>query len=222
MQAMNDAQLRHRVLGGISRSRLLSVLRRAGQPMGVRELADAVDLHPNTAREGLDQLVAAGLVTRERSRPSGRGRPSLRYAAVQDENDAEAYRVLAGVLAGELARRPDAVDAAATAGERWGHAMANGSQETPRAADAVDRLVDLLDQAGFAPEAATGPGEPIRLRRCPFRSLARERGEVVCGVHLGLMRGALRELGAPLDAVRLEPFVEPNLCLAHLEPLPHG
>jgi hypothetical protein len=36
------------------------------------------------------------------------------------------------------------------------------------------------------------------------------------------MRGALEELGSPLDAVRLEPFVEPDLCLAHLGPRNRG
>jgi hypothetical protein len=30
------------------------------------------------------------------------------------------------------------------------------------------------------------------------------------------MRGALRQMGAPLDAAALEPYVEPDLCLAHL------
>jgi predicted ArsR family transcriptional regulator len=59
-------------------------------------------------------------------------------------------------------------------------------------------------------------GAPIRLRHCPFGTLARDHGEVVCGVHLGLMRGVLRELDAPFDALRLEPFVGPSLCLAHL------
>ena len=41
---------------------------------------------------------------------------------------------------------------------------------------------------------------------------------MICGVHLGLMRGALEALGAPLEATRLEPFVAPHLCLAHLTP----
>ena len=77
-------------------------------------------------------------------------------------------------------------------------------------------VVELLDAAGFAPEAPVADGRPIRLHHCPFGTLARDHGEVVCGVHLGLMRGALRELGAPFDALRLEPFVEPSLCLAHL------
>lgn len=186
--------------------------------MGVRELADAVDLHPNTAREHLDQLVAAGLVVRDTAQSSGRGRPALRYLAQPEagEEDPQAYRALAGVLANELAQRPDAPTAATKAGERWGHALAYGLPSTPTDGDAVARLVSLLDDAGFAPEAPDGSGNTIRLRHCPFGTLARDRRDVVCAVHLGLMRGALHQLGAPLEAVGLEPFVEPSLCLAHL------
>ena len=93
-----------------------------------------------------------------------------------------------------------------------------GSTGAPMAAgDAIRRLIGILDDAGFEPEAPADPTAPIRLRRCPFEALAHDHQTVVCGVHLGLMRGALRALGAPLDAVRLEPFVEPGVCLAHLE-----
>jgi DNA-binding IclR family transcriptional regulator len=53
MQAMGSPQQRHRVLAGISRARLLTVLERFARPMGVRELADAVDLHPNSVRQDL-------------------------------------------------------------------------------------------------------------------------------------------------------------------------
>jgi hypothetical protein len=37
-------------------------------------------------------------------------------------------------------------------------------------------------------------------------------------VHLGLMRGAMETRGAPVAVDRLEPFVEPDPCLAHLSP----
>lgn len=40
----------------------------------------------------------------------------------------------------------------------------------------------------------------------------------MCSLHLGLMRGALKEVRAPLGVDRLEPFVGPSLCLAHLTP----
>jgi predicted ArsR family transcriptional regulator len=51
--------------------------------------------------------------------------------------------------------------------------------------------------------------------RCPFRDLAEAHGRVVCGVHRGLIRGALAELGAPSE-VELRPFVEPSRCLAEI------
>ena len=218
MQAMISPLQRHRVLASATRSGLLATLRRAGRPFAVRELAVAHGLHPNSVREQLALLVEAGLVVREVAPPAGRGRPSLRYRARADDDAFEgpAYRVLAGVLADQLARLPDATSASLEAGVRWGRSMIAGTPGATVETDAVDRLVELLDQAGFAPEAPTLPGEPIRLHHCPFENLARERGNVICGVHLGLMRGALAELGAPIDAVGLDPFVRPDLCVAHL------
>jgi len=76
--------------------------------------------------------------------------------------------------------------------------------------------VDLLDDAGYAPERPVGSDGVIRLRRCPFGDLVDEHRDVVCGVHLGLMRGVLAELDAPFDDVSLQPLVEPGLCLAQV------
>jgi predicted ArsR family transcriptional regulator len=56
--------------------------------------------------------------------------------------------------------------------------------------------------------------------------VAESNQRVVCAVHLGMLKGALAEMGAPLQATRLEPFVEPTLCVAHLRrddvPRPRG
>jgi predicted ArsR family transcriptional regulator len=46
--------------------------------------------------------------------------------------------------------------------------------------------------------------------------LALDNASVVCPIHLGLMQGALSTWKAPVEVDRLEPFVEPGLCLAHL------
>ena len=215
---MRSAQERHRALAGISRSRLLWVLGRSARPMRVQELAEAVDLHPNTARQHLDQLVEAGLAVRDSAPPHGKGRPALRYAAEpgSDEQDPVAYKTLARVLADQLRRSPDGIREALTAGERWGRALAHEETDSAPTTDAMDRLVELLDEAGFAPQAPAIEGQPIQLSHCPFGTLTRDPGNVICKVHLGLMRGILRELDAPFDAISLEPFVEPALCLAHL------
>lgn len=223
---MRSPQQRHRVLAGVSRSRILQVLGGSARPMGIRELAETLGLHPNTVRQHLDQLVEADLVTCRAASPTGRGRPGLHYSATpaSDEQDPEAYKALASVLAEQLARAPDGTRMALTAGERWGRELAREATATAPAPEAapIERLVELLDRTGFAPDTAATADGPIGLRHCPFGALARDQGEVVCGVHLGLMRGILQELDAPFDATRLEPFVTPGLCLAHLGSLPEG
>lgn len=223
---MTPPSLRHRALAGETRGQLLGALRDAGQPLGLRELAATVGLHANTAREHLRLLVEAGLVTCELAPPAGRGRPGLRYsadpAATDAGDDPRPYAQLAAVLADQLARTKDPVAEAVEAGTRWGHAVAAGMPPAETDADAMARILDLLDQAGFEPEAPERHNEPIRLHRCPFGRLAVDRERVVCGVHLGLMRGALASIGAPIDATGLEPFVEPNLCLAHVGARAHA
>ena len=67
----------------------------------------------------------------------------------------------------------------------------------------------------FQPEL-TDDGSAIRLHHCPFHELATRQQDIVCGIHLGLLRGALEQLGAPLEATRLVPFVTPRLCLVEL------
>jgi predicted ArsR family transcriptional regulator len=75
-----------------------------------------------------------------------------------------------------------------------------------------------LEELGFAPQAEAGDdGQPhLCLRHCPFREVAQHHRDVICSLHLGLMRGALDRMRAPVTAERLEPFVEPSLCVARL------
>jgi predicted ArsR family transcriptional regulator len=163
-------------------------------------------------------------VVRDVAPAAGRGRPGLRFSADPDAGDEDPapYRALARVLADQLSDRPDAARAATAAGERWGRAMAASMPAAHTPEQAADRMISLLAEAGFAPDAPERPTDPIPLRACPFGTLAVGRESVICGVHLGLMRGALAELDAPLDATRLDPFVRPDLCLAHLAARAHG
>ncbi|HEY9524951.1 MAG TPA: hypothetical protein VIR33_17070 [Thermopolyspora sp.] len=38
-------------------------------------------------------------------------------------------------------------------------------------------------------------------------------------LHLGLIRGALAEVHAPVAITRIDPFAEPGACLTHLGPV---
>ena len=206
---------RHRALAEPSRARILETLTQADEPLDAGQLAERVGLHANTVRWHLGVLADAGLVTSHAEARTRPGRPRIVFSAEEEPEGREDYRLLAAILAGSLAGTPEGVAAAERAGKAWGRFLVERPAPFTRvdADDAADRVVALLDEHGFEPERENGD---ILMHRCPFRDLAEEHGDVVCSVHLGLLRGALAEIGAPVTATRLEPFVAPSLCRARL------
>jgi len=209
---------------GRSRARVLDLLREAGSPVGVREVAERTGLHPNTARFHLQALAEAGLATREPQSRDTPGRPSMGYrSAGGGPAGQRRYRLLAEMLA-SLVRLsiPEPAVAAREAGREWG-AFLTGQpppRERPEAGEAVARLAATLAGLGFAVEVEQdGARYRVCLRECPFLEVARHHLDVVCSLHLGLMRGALAQMRAPVTAERLVPFEGPDLCVAHIEPL---
>lgn len=208
---------RHRALASPSRARLVELLRAADRPLDAAELAELTGLHLSTVRSHLARLVEAGVLT-ARSDPGGRpGRPRQRYEVDDEDDGDDGYRFLATALTGALRATTDDPGAAArVSGEAWGRFLVDRPPPGRRigAEEALDRVRAMLAAAGFAPE----PGEAAELlvRRCPFLALAREEPEVVCNLHLGLLRGALAELGHDPEGTELAPFVAPSLCVATL------
>ena len=205
-------------------AQVLDALRDADTPLGVADVATRLGIHANTARFHLDALVADGTAIRTLEPPSGPGRPRTVYSPRpgMDRGGIRSYQLLAQILLSHLsAAGPAAAEAAAQAGRAWGGFLAGPPPPFQHLADeaAVARLTSLLDELGFGPEPEPDAAVPsvIRLRHCPFLELAEGYDQLVCRVHLGLMQGALAELGTPVRATRLEPFAEPGACLAHLE-----
>lgn len=202
------------------RRRLLAILRGASEPLDAQELARVTGQHVTTVRFHLDVLTRESLVRQFQQPPRGRGRPRIGYTAVQRS---VGYQELAQVLADQLGSDPRRrSDAAVQAGRAWGAKMESVDQPVESLDDAKDLTITLASELGFAPERdpATETDEQvmIRLTACPLRELARTHSEVVCGVHLGLMREVLDRNGAREHVnVRLHPFVEPELCVARLE-----
>ena len=83
--------------------------------------------------------------------------------------------------------------------------------------ETIDQVVRLHEEYGFRPQLRRAKnGQEIVLKRCPFQEVATTYQTVICPVHLGLMRGALTELRTGLEADWLEPFAEPDACVAHI------
>lgn len=212
---------------------MLRTVAAVSEPVTVQALADQLGQHPNTVREHLDALVADGRIERIRRAPSGRGRPAWLYrstssggdAATDDDlmsgpigGDGQEYIALAVALIDQVsASSPDPRAMAREAGERWGRTLVERQVGADRATsdDPADRVVEMLRELRFAPQATDDP-KTMRLTTCPFLDAAKRHPEVVCQVHLGIVRGAMSRLGADPDRADLTAFAEPGACLLNL------
>jgi predicted ArsR family transcriptional regulator len=202
-----------------ARSIILEQLQQLAEPTTATAMAAQLGQHANTVREHLEALVERGLAKREPAPVNGRGRPGWIYspAASTPEPDTRVrhYTALALALAAQIkrsSRHPERE--ALAAGEAWGQGLVAGSR--PMAATpARRRLLKVLADLGFDPRA-DARGTTVRVFRCPLLDAARQEPDVVCMVHLGLVRGVLAGLGAPHAQASIHPFAEPDACVLHL------
>jgi predicted ArsR family transcriptional regulator/quercetin dioxygenase-like cupin family protein len=201
--------------------------------MTAAEVAHRLHVHPNTVRFHLQALMTEGSVERALPAAASSGRPPTRYRTVtgMDPGGPRGYRMLAAMFATGYDRRyaaeTDPTARAVAVGRAWGRQLAAPAQGGPPPShkDAADLLVRLFTALGFAAEplpAGDPAPESLVLRHCPFLELVTGEGAVpgrlVCAVHLGLLRGTLDAVEAPVAADRLEPFAGPDRCIAHLVP----
>lgn len=203
-----------------SRAAIFDIVRAQPEPTTLAALVSATGLHANTLREHLEGLVKNRLVRRHRAEPSGRGRPAWLYEATEadDQSSRSEYAGLASTLASAIHRtssspREDAI----IAGTEWGHQLARDTRRTPAKGHPAARreVIALLDDLGFAPQS-DARAAVVKLTRCPLLEAAHRYPDVVCGVHLGIVRGALEERGTDATRSELFPFSEPGACRLEL------
>lgn len=142
------------------------------------------------------------------------GGPSRRSGCFGSTGSSSRW-LLATILTASLVELPDGERRAEEGGSAWGRYLVRRPSPLERITDeqAVSEVTRLLDEEGFAAEAK---GTEIHMRRCPFHDLAETSPAIVCGVHLGLVSGALEELGSDLEVEGLDVCIRPDLCVARL------
>lgn len=185
-----------------ARAAVLAFLIDAGKPVTVAEVSASSGQHANTVREHLDALVEADLVSRDRLPPSGRGRPAISYAARNRNSvlrSTKEYVALVDALVTQLKRTSRDLEADALAvGRAW-------AAELPAEGTPKEKLRDM----GFEPVVEAQ--NQLLLLTCPVLAAAKANPDVVCNIHLGLLRVMAGE------GTGLEPFVE-NGCRVRLPP----
>ncbi|QZT60447.1 helix-turn-helix transcriptional regulator [Mycolicibacterium austroafricanum] len=213
----------------VSRRRdvILALLRNSTKPRSIADIAQEMGLHPNTIRFHLDALVGARLVEQLIGDTVGPGRPPVLFRALRrmDPAGPTNYRLLADIFIDYFASSADDPSgAAAELGRSWGTSLVEDHRSRAQSkSQTVADLIELLGDLGFKPEPPPNRrAAQIRLRHCPFHEMVGEHGTMICAVHLGLMQGALDRMRGPVTVDRLEPLVEPDLCVAHLAPASAG
>lgn len=205
------------------RDEVLDALRSSAAPMSIIELASQLRLHPNTVRFHLRALAETGRVEQVEPSRVSPGRPPLMFRAHRGMDPAgpRNYQLLAEALASRLHADSHSTEKAIEAGHAWGKSFAASTPAvtaaTRQAQPPTDLLIGILEDLGFSPQRRTRAGRvQIGLRHCPFLELVPEHESVICPVHLGLMQGVLATLSTDDTVERLEPFAEPDLCVAHM------
>lgn len=215
-----------------TRGRVLTAVRASADPIGIEELAQRLDLHPNTVRFHAEALESDGMLSQEREQRVGRGRPKILYRPTRagSRGGERNYQLLAAMLVEHLsAGSPDPLPAAREAGRHWGRRLAGdtgshrsgvtGSGGTGSSGTGSSEAVaELLGDMGFEPEPVAGG---IALRNCPFREIVDDNQPVVCAIHEGMLDVMLEqppEGSTTRRGIALEPFAAPEGCLVRLDP----
>ncbi|MFE7189384.1 helix-turn-helix transcriptional regulator [Kitasatospora sp. NPDC057541] len=188
------------------RRRLYEYVAAQGREIGRNEAAEAAGVARTLAAHHLDRLAEAGLLETGSRRLTGRsgpgaGRPAKVYTRARAERTvslpARDYRTAAELLA-EAAEEAGLDSGLGAAARRRGEALRTAAGPCDGLAGAVELLAargyePYLEQVGDA-----GP-EVLRMRNCPFHTVAEHFPPLVCGMNLALLEGLIGT-GGPLRA----------------------
>jgi len=196
------------------------------RPVSRDEAAAGVGVPRHRAKFHLDRLVDDGLLETEFARRTGRqgpgaGRPAKFYrrgarelAVTLPERRYElAGQLMARAIAearGEGRPVAEALQHAARERGRWLAGLIQGrTGDRASAAALLAATRGVLDDEGY--ETRSDPAG-LTLANCPFRALAAEHTDLVCGMNLAIMEGLLERLDRLRYAAVLDP-AEGRCCV---------
>lgn len=195
-----------------TREEILRLIESQTEGVSLNWISQKTGLHENTVRAHLEALHADGYLNRRPAPAQGKGRPAWLWTAVRQVQSP--FVQLASALAGEIAATAkDPASVSIAAGRRWADSIAR-AQHMPTSPD----LIQLsLDELGFSPENNPADGS-LTLHSCPLLGAVAENQQIVCNVHLGMVRGLVESQGQDASDVQLNPFAGANRsCILHLK-----
>jgi predicted ArsR family transcriptional regulator len=191
-----------KALGDNTRYAIYLELARAASPLSTGDIAEALELHPNTVRPHLERMRDVGLLDVESDSRGAVGRPQHLYSLAAEAPslglEPSAFRLLASLVAGAAARAGLTGEDVAEVGREQGRlaGMERRSRTAGRADRCVAALAAELAELGFDPAVGEdGSVTTIAFTHCPFRELAEAYPGVVCHIHRGIVEGFVEAVG---------------------------
>ncbi|HET6869094.1 MAG TPA: helix-turn-helix domain-containing protein [Solirubrobacteraceae bacterium] len=181
-------------------------------PASLNELADAADVHVNTARPHVAALEERGVLISRQRAANGPGRRVIEYSLAEPleftENDVIG---VAGLLAAALARARLDPPMLRAIGADWGRYLSG----RPAERDPGDHLPEILERLGYRVQA---DGSAVRVERCLCPLVAPDAPEIVCCLMDGVVEGALAASGGRMRLDSSEHDPAARSCCFRLTP----
>lgn len=201
-----------KALGDNTRYAIYLEMARSPRPLTTAEIADTLQLHPNTVRPHLERMREVGLLEVDAHARGTPGRPQHRYSLAPDAPslglEPPTFPILARMLLRLAGQAELGAAEAVESGREQGRSDAevlpvrnapadrsdtNGETATSAGGDIESKIAPLvgrLDELGFDPAVVVEEGEAtVAFLHCPFLELAEQHTELVCGMHRGLIEG---------------------------------
>ena len=203
------------ILSDPTRYYIYQYITRRHKDVSVVEVAEVFDIHPNVARLHLSKLEEGHMLVSGTQKTGKGGRPS-RFYRLSDEVielsfPNRDYQTLARMAIETMLSMGDAgSEALFKTGERYGRDLAyeyaKEIDEEPKNLSFDHKLAilkEVSEKAGFSPEfmiPAHQANVQFKVFNCPFKEIASEHQEAVCGAHYAFIRGMFNAL---FDSIEL-------------------
>lgn len=206
-----------KTLGDNTRYAIYLELARAPRPLATAEVAETLDLHPNTVRPHLERMRDLGLVEVTTAATGAVGRPQHRYAIADDAPslglEPPVFPLLTRILLAGAAAGGIEPEELVEAGRDQGR---SAQARTAPGTACVDALEQQLAELGFDPARVDdGDAVTIAFSHCPFRELAEAHPDLVCSIHRGMVEGFV-EARSDASVVDFHPLIDRSPCQVEL------
>ena len=193
-----------KALGDNTRYAIYLELARSSRPLATADIAETLELHPNTVRPHLERMREVGVLESRWVGAVTSAGPSTGTRSPPTPRRSASNRRRCRCWPGWCWRWRSGSAPAPTTPKRSGATRATRAAPFEQAPSTLEALVSDLDRLGFDPvvtDDARRRRGGRRVRQLPVRRPRRRTPDLVCGLHRGLVAGFVARWATPRSRV---------------------